>query len=104
VATKPPIRVEVRLLPPLGNTAGRERVTLTLTRGATIQTVIDELLRQFDDPVFRLHLYDTEGRLIPAWRAFINEKPGVRIASREGLSAPVADGDEITFLLSLAGG
>jgi molybdopterin converting factor small subunit len=98
------IEVEVRLLPPLSNTAGRDRVKLHLEAGATVRTVIDALLERFDDPQFRLHLYDTEGRPIPAWRAFINKQPAVRVATREGAATPVADGDEITLLLSLAGG
>jgi molybdopterin converting factor small subunit len=98
------ITVAVSLLPPLSNTAGRDRVTLDLNAGATVRTVIDALVARFDNPEFRLHLYDTEGRLIPAWRAFINNQAPVRIATREGGAAPVSDGDEITFLLSLAGG
>ncbi len=98
------IEVEVQLLPPLSNTAGRERVKLTLREGATIQAVIEALLERFGDPQFRLHLYDTRGQLIPAWCAFVNGRPAARFGSPEGPATPVMDGDEITFLLSLAGG
>lgn len=99
-----PIEVEVRLLPPLSNTAGRERVWLTLNTDKTLQGVIDGLLEQFDSRTFYLHLYDTEGRLIPAWQVFINKDPAVRLVTRDGLNTRVKDGDEITFLLALAGG
>jgi len=102
--SEPGIEVEVRLLPPLSNTAGREKVKLTLGEGATVEGVIAALLERFDDPEFRLHLYDTDGRFIPAWRAFINGRPIKRLVSPEGRTTPVSDGDEITFLLSLAGG
>jgi molybdopterin converting factor small subunit len=99
-----PIEVEVRLLPPLSNTAGRDRVRLTLNTDKTLQGVIDGLLEQFDSRTFYLHLYDTEGRLIPAWQVFINKDPAVRLVARDGLNTRVKDGDEITFLLALAGG
>jgi len=103
LARSEPIQVEVRLLPPLNDTAGRDRVRLNLQGRATLAGVIEALLERFDAPGFRRHLYDTEGRLIPAWCAFINERP-VRLGRREGLSEPVKDADEITFLLNLAGG
>jgi molybdopterin converting factor small subunit len=98
------ISVDIHLFPPLSNTAHRDKVTLTLKEGATLQTVIDALLKRFDNPAFRLHLYDTEGRLIPAWSAFINDRPAVRLGIREGPATPVSDGDDITFILGLAGG
>lgn len=97
------IEVEVKLLPPLNNTAGRQRVKLALAPGADLQGVLEALLRKFPSPKFRLHLYDTEGRLVPAWCAFVNGKP-VPLRTRQGLAHPVADGDEISFLLNLAGG
>ena len=98
------INVEIHLFPPLNNTVNRDKVTLTLKEGAILQTVIDELLKRFDNPAFRLHLYATEGRLIPAWSAFINDRPAVRLGSRGGPVTPVSDGDDITFFLGLAGG
>lgn len=97
------IAVEVKLLPPLNNTAGRQRVKLDLAPGADLQGVLEALLSKFPDPKFRLHLYDTEGRLVPAWCAFVNGQP-LPLRTQQGLSHPVADGDEISFLLNLAGG
>ena len=102
--TEAPIEVEVRLLPPLSNTARRERVKLTLKDGATVQEVIDAMVERFDDPKFRLHLYDDKGRLIPAWSVFIKGHSPIRLNSREGPNTPVADGDEVTFILNIAGG
>ncbi len=98
------IQVEVHLLPPLNNTAGRDQVKVKLKNAPTIQGVIDALLKRFDNPEFRLHLYDTEDRLIPSWRAFINGRPSANLGRREDLAIRVSDGDEITFLLALAGG
>ena len=98
------IQVEVHLLPPLSNTAGRERIRLELGEDATLREVMDCLLEQFPSQEFYLHLYDTEGRLIPAWNAFINGGPAVRLITREGQATPVRNGDELTFLLALAGG
>ncbi|MBT3254901.1 MAG: MoaD/ThiS family protein [Deltaproteobacteria bacterium] len=98
------IQVNVRLLPPLSNTAGRDRVRLTLKKDKTLQGVIDGLLTQFDSRTFYLHLYDTEGRLVPAWQVFINQRPAVRLVARDGLKTSVKDRDEITFLMALAGG
>lgn len=104
MACEKSIQVEVRLLPPLNDTSGRDRVRLTLKKDKTLQGVIDGLLEQFGSRAFYLHLYDTEGRLIPAWQAFVNKKPPVRLVAGDGLNTPVKDGDEITFLLALAGG
>lgn len=98
-----PIEVEVRLLPPLNNTAGRQQVRLRLDQGSDLQGVLDALLDRFPDPRFRLHLYDTAGRLIPAWCAFVNGQP-VPLRTEQGLHTAVSDGDEISFLLNLAGG
>jgi hypothetical protein len=103
-ATQDAIQVEVQLLPPLSNTAGRDRVRLTLGKDQTLKGVMDGLLRQFDNRAFYLHLYDTEGRLIPAWCAFINDGGAVRLATPEGRATAVKNGDKITFLLALAGG
>lgn len=97
-----PVRVEVQLLPPLCNTAGRERVDLVPSR-PDLGGVLEALLEEFDSPEFRLHLYDTEGRLIPAWCAFINGRP-VRLTQKGGLHEPVKSGDKISLILNLAGG
>ena len=94
--------VTVKLLPPLSSTTRRDWVKMSLS-DATVGGVIDALIEKFDTSEFRLHLYDTEGRLVPAWCALINGRP-VRLNRREALETAVENGDEITFLLNLAGG
>jgi molybdopterin converting factor small subunit len=103
MAKAQPVEVRVRLLPPLSTTAGRESVKLRLAGDATIQGIIDALIERFDTREFRHHLYDTDGRLIPAWCVFVNEEP-VSLNSRKGTQRVVKNGDEITFLLNVAGG
>ena len=97
------IEVQVELLPPLSTTAGRDRVKLSLNGESTIRGVIEALVERFDSPEFWHHLYDTQGRIIPGWCVFVNGRP-VPLNSRKGPSTPVNDGDEISFLLNLAGG
>jgi molybdopterin converting factor small subunit len=103
VAKQRAIEVDVKLMPPLKNTAGCDSVKLSLAEKRTIQGVIDALMERFDSPRFRHHLYDTEGRIIPAWCVFVNERP-FQLNSRKNTEIRVEDGDEITFLLNLAGG
>ena len=97
------MEVEVQLLPPLCNTAGRNYVRLSLKGPGTMQKVVDALLEMFPDPGFRRHLYDTGERLVPAWCAFINGRPAP-LGRGPGLRTAVAHGDEISLLLNLAGG
>jgi molybdopterin converting factor small subunit len=96
------VEVLVKLFPPLNNTAGRSRVAISLEAGGTIHTVIDRLIEQFG-PRFRQHFYDDHGRIIPAWSVFVNGQP-VQLNRCENLASPVEDGDELTFILNIAGG
>lgn len=92
----------VQLHPPLNNTAGRERVDLVLPKPATIGGVLVDLVERFG-PDFRRHLFDTEGRLIPAWCVFVNGRP-VQLNRPESLATTVQDGDELSIILNIAGG
>ena len=92
----------VHLYPPLNDTAGQARVTLTLGGMVTIQTVVDTLIENFC-PEMRRHLYDTEGRIIPAWSVFVNGEP-VQLNRSENLQTVLKDGDELSFLMNIAGG
>jgi molybdopterin converting factor small subunit len=94
--------VRVKLFPPLNNTAGRSQVTVALDGKGTIQEVIDALVAQFG-PRFRQHLYDDQDRVVPAWSVFVNGEP-VQLNRREHLLTPVDEGDELTFILNIAGG
>jgi len=96
------MELQVKLFPPLNNTAGRSRVGVSLEGEGTIQAVIDELVERYGSS-FRRHLYDDQDRIVPAWSVFVNEQP-VQLNRRENLATPVADGDELTFILNIAGG
>ena len=92
----------VHLYPPLNDTAGRARVELTLNGAVTIQTVVDSLIESFG-PGMQRHLYDTEGRIIPAWSVFVNGEP-VQLNRPENLQTALKDRDELSFLMNIAGG
>jgi molybdopterin converting factor small subunit len=96
------VELQVRLFPPLNNTAGRSLVRLAVPDGGTIQQVIDELIDQFG-PDFRRHLYDDQERIIPAWSVFVEGRP-VQLNRPENLSTPIQAGDEVAFILNIAGG
>lgn len=94
--------LRVHLTPPLSNTAGRDYLEVSLEGDGTVITVIHQLIERFG-PAFRLHLYDDKGLFIPSWVVFINQQP-VHLNRPEALSTPLKDGDDISFLLALAGG
>ena len=92
----------VHLYPPLNNTAGQARIKLTLDGAVTIQTVVDALIEHFG-PEMRRHLYDTEGRIIPVWSVFVNGEP-IQLNRPENLQTVLKDGDDLSFLMNIAGG
>ncbi len=94
--------ITVQLCPPLNGAAGEEQVSLALPARANLGGVVEELVERFG-PQFRRHLYDREGRLIPAWCLFLNGRP-VQLNRPEGLATAVHDGDELVLLLNVAGG
>jgi molybdopterin converting factor small subunit len=96
------MQVQVKLFPPLNTTAGRSEVKVALSGQSTIQVVIDELVEQFG-PFFRQHLYDDQGRIVPAWSVFVNGQP-VQLNRPENLETPVTGGDELILVLNIAGG
>jgi molybdopterin converting factor small subunit len=92
----------VHLYPPLNDTAGRAHVTLTPDAVATLQTVVDTLIERFG-PEMRRRLYDTEGRIIPAWSVFVNGEP-IQLNRLENLRTVLRDGDDLAFIMNIAGG
>lgn len=96
------MKLRVKLFPPLNNTAGQSQVTVELNGEATIQHVIDALVAEFGSQ-FRQHLYDDRGQIVPAWSVFVNHRP-VQLNRQENLNTPVQDGDELAFILNIAGG
>lgn len=75
---------------------------MELNDSGTIQQVIDVLVAEFG-PQFRRHLYDDQDRIVPAWSVFVNGQP-IQLNRSQNLSTPVQDGDELMFLLNIAGG
>ena len=98
------MRIRVHLYPPLNNAAGRSRLEVVLDPDDdSLQALIDKMVEQFGDP-FRKLLYDDRDRIVGGWCAFINQKSPVHFNQPDALATALCDGDEITFLLALAGG
>ena len=98
------MRIRVHLYPPLNNAAGRSRLAVVLDREhVTLQSLIDKMVEQFGDQ-FRKLLYDDRDRIVGGWCAFINQKAPVHFNQPDALTTPLGDGDEVSFLLALAGG
>ena len=89
------MNLRILLYPPLDNSAGRDRLDLSLEGKVTIQSLIDELVERYGTD-FHRHLYDDRDQLIPAWVVFINKRP-VHLNRPEALATPLDDGDEISF-------
>ena len=94
--------LRIQLTPPLNNTAGRNFLEIPLQGAESIDALLKQLVERFG-PAFRQHLYDDRDLFIPSWVAFINKEP-VHLNRPEAFTTPLKDGDEISFLLALAGG
>jgi len=94
--------LRIQLTPPLNNTAGRDFLEIPLQGAEDVAALINRLVDRFG-PAFHRHLYDDRERFIPSWVVFINKEP-VQLNRPEAFSTPLKDGDEISFLLALAGG
>lgn len=98
------MRIRVQLYPPLNDAAGRSRLEVVLDGDdVSLQSLIDTLVKQFGDD-FRKLLYDDRGRIVGGWCVFINQKTPVHFNQPDALATPLCDGDEVSFLLALAGG
>lgn len=98
------MQVRVHLYPPLNNAAGRSRLEVVLDGDEdSLQTLIDKMVEQFGDK-FRKLLYDDRDLIVGGWCAFINQNPPVHFNQPDALTTSLCDGDEISFLLALAGG
>ena len=94
--------VRLRLYPPLSDTAGAVEVRLEVNEPATLRNVVEALVARFGNGM-RLHLFDTEGRIIPSWAVFVNQKI-VPFNQPGALEVPVKEKDEVSFILNIAGG
>jgi molybdopterin converting factor small subunit len=96
------METRLNLFSPLSETAGVPELTLTLQDGDTLKSVLKVLVDRFGDKM-RQHLFDTEGRLIPSWAVFLNQRV-IPLNQPGALETPVSPQDEITFILNIAGG
>jgi adenylyltransferase/sulfurtransferase len=77
-------------------TEGLKEVTVT---GATVGDVIKDLVTQY--PGLKQHLFNDEGNLRPYVNIFINQED---VRTLEGEETPVAEGDRLMIVPSIAGG
>ncbi len=67
--------------------------------GATVAAALRDLVRRW--PAVRSHLFDDGGRLRPYVNVFVNDQD---IRALQGEATPLADGDRLMILPSIAGG
>ncbi len=94
--------VRLKLFSPLSDAAGASELTLALEEPATLKTVIETLAARFGEKMKR-HLYDLEDRVIPSWAVFLNHEI-IPLNQPNALSTEIAAGDELSFILNIAGG
>jgi molybdopterin converting factor small subunit len=96
------MEIRLKLFPPLSDAAGASELNLTVGNQATLMTVVDGLVKRFGSTMKR-HFFDTEGRIIPSWAVFLNQKI-VPFNQPQVLEVPVQPQDEVSFILNIAGG
>ena len=73
--------------------------TLVPVSGGTVQTAVDDLLRQF--PVLRPHLCNARGELRPFVNVFVNQE---NIKVLDGINTILQETDQILVMPSITGG
>jgi molybdopterin converting factor small subunit len=96
------VNVRLKLYPPLSDAAGAAEISLEVKDKAVLGDLVEALAARFGTGV-RRHLFDTEGRIIPSWAAFLNQKV-VPFNQPGALKVPVKENDEVSFILNIAGG
>ena len=96
------MNLRLQLYPPLSDAAGSAQISLEVKEMATLGDVVEVLVDRFGDGM-RRHLFDTEGRIIPSWAVFLNQKV-VSFNQPGALNVPVKANDEVSFILNIAGG
>ncbi len=94
--------VRLKLFPPLSDAAGSTELALAVEEPATLETVVEALVVRFGG-VMKRHLYDDEGKIIPSWAVFLNHEI-IPLNKPNALSTEIAAGDELSFILNIAGG
>jgi molybdopterin converting factor small subunit len=94
--------IRLKLFSPLSEAAGAGELSLALPEPATLNNVFEALVVRFGEGMKR-HLYDLDGRVIPSWAVFLNNE--VIPMNRPGaLQTKIVAGDELSFILNIAGG
>ena len=75
---------------------GQSEVTV---QGGTVADAMENLLTQF--PAMRPHLTSGDGQLRPFVNLFLGE---ANVRDLQGLETPLADGDKLLLIPSIAGG
>ena len=96
------MEVRLKLFPPLSDTAGSSELKLALEDRATLRTLVETLVARYGSPM-KQHLFDTEGRIIPSWAVFLNQRI-VPLNQPGALETPIHPQDEVSFILNIAGG
>ena len=87
----------IRIPTPLRTYAeGQTEIAL---EGGTVGEVMDGLVSRY--PTLRPHLFNGEGQLRPFVNLFLNEN---NVKDLQGLNTPLADGDRLLLIPSIAGG
>ena len=94
--------VRLKLFSPLSEAAGAGELTLALSEPATLKSVIETLVARFGEGMKR-HLYDVDGRVIPSWAVFLNNEV-IPLNRPDALKTEIVAGDELAFILNIAGG
>jgi len=93
------INVEFLGLPMVSNVIGKKILQLDVS-GETVKDVIDELIRRYGKKV-RDALYDSEGNLDLMIQIALNGKSFIPADKH---NTPLKEGDNLIFMLLLAGG
>ena len=67
------MEIRLKLFSPLSDAAGCPDLNLPVENGATVKTVVEVLAERFGQGM-RQHLFDTEGRVIPSWAVFLEQR------------------------------
>lgn len=94
--------VRLKLYSPLSDAAGTTELILAIEEPANLNTVVEALVARFGAEMKR-HLYDIEDRIIPSWAVFLNNDI-IPLNKPNALDTEIAAGDELSFILNIAGG
>jgi len=75
---------------------------LVLQDRATLRILVETLVARYGSPM-KQHLFDTEGRIIPSWAVFLNQRI-VPLNQPGALETVIHPQDEVSFILNIAGG